>query len=494
MTTVQIKLDKSVWDIGERLDADAGGFGQVFLASRLGEENAVAKFVRKEPGATREMLIGDFLAAQNATNVIPILDSGEHDGQWVLVMPRAEMSLQQRLQQAEPVELAECVRILADVARAMAGLGVHVVHRDLKPANVLLLDGRWCVADFGIARYAEAATATETRKFSWTPPFAAPEQWLLEHATAETDVYAFGVMAYLILEGRLPFPGPTAEDFREQHLGQTPPAPTAGTARLRNVILECLHKAPEARPTAANILVRLEKVTVEPALAGAQRLARLNAEEVRRRSQAHAEQRAVENERARRERLFGSASQMFESIVQPLLESIEDDVPTASAERNVAGNPLFLATFRGAKLGITRPHPAPADEWDGPFTVIANAAITVHRARQDRTGWLGRSHSLWYCDPKDAGRFGWFELAFMAPASRRGEVVPYSLPAQSATAAFASVLGTEQIAWPVTEIDRDDPSEFLDRWLGWFADAADGNLIAPAMLPDRDPSGSWRRA
>jgi serine/threonine-protein kinase len=272
------------------------------------------------------------------------------------------------------------------------------------------LDGRWCLADFGIAKYAEATTATETRKFSWTPPFAAPEQWLLEHATAATDVYAFGVMAYLILESRPPFPGPTAEDFREQHLGQTPPAPTAGTARLRNIILECLHKAPEARPTAANILVRLEKVMVEPALGGAQKLALLNAEEVSRRAQAHVEQWAAEDERARRERLFSSASHVFESIVQPLLESIEDDAPTASVERNPGGNPLFLATLRGAKLGVTRPRQASADEWDGPFTVIANAAITVHRGRQDRSGWLGRSHSLWCCDPKEAGRFGWYEL------------------------------------------------------------------------------------
>jgi hypothetical protein len=493
-TTVQIDLENAVWTIGDRLDADSGGFGQVFVASGPLHENAVAKFVKKEPGATRELLIGDFLSAQNSTNVVPILDSGEHDGQWVLVMPRAEMSLQQRLQQTEPVELAGSVRILSDIARAMASLDGQVVHRDLKPANVLFLDGKWCLADFGIARYAEATTATETRKYSWTLPFAAPEQWLLEHATPATDVYAFGVMAYLILEGRLPFTGPASEDFREQHLGQTPPAPTAGTARLRNIILECLHKAPEARPTAANILVRLEKVTVEPALGGAQKLALLNAEEVSRRAQAHVEQWAAEDERARRERLFSSASQMFESIVQPLLETIEDDAPTASLERNAGGNPLFLATLRGAKLGVTRPHEAPADGWGGPFTVIAHAAITVHRARQDRSGWLGRCHSLWYCDPKEAGRFGWYELAFMSSAfTRQGEVVPHSLPVESAAIAFSGVLGTEQLAWPVTEIDRDDPSEFIDRWLGWFADAIGGTLTMPTTLPDRDPGGSWRR-
>lgn len=489
---MQIELEKALWKVGDRLDADAGGFGQVFLASGPSEENAVAKFVKKEPGATRELLIGDFLAG--LTNVVPVLDSGEHDGQWVLVMPRADMSLAQRLRQAAPVELAECVHILTDIAQGLASLKGQVVHRDLKPANVLLLGGKWCLADFGIARYAEATTVAETRKFSWTPPFAAPEQWLLEHATAATDIYAFGVMAYLILEGRLPFSGPRAEDFREQHLGQAPSTLTSGTARLRNIVVECLHKAPEARPSAANILARLEKAAVEPALMGAKKLSLLNAEEVSRRAKAHAEKRAAEDENASRERLFKSASQMFESIAQPLLESIEDDAPTASVERNAGADPLFLATLRGAKLGVTRPRQAPP-EWGGPFTVIANAAITVHRARRDRSGWLGRSHSLWYCDPREAGSFGWYELAFMPSAfSHGGEVVPYPLEPQSAAVAFSNVMGTEQLAWPVSEIDPDDPSDFLDRWLGWFADAISGSLVMPTTLPDRDPRGSWHRS
>ncbi|WP_422936279.1 serine/threonine-protein kinase [Sinomonas sp. P47F7] len=492
-TSMQIRLEKAVWSIGEPLDADTGAFGKVFAACGPAGEPAVAKFVTQEPGATREALIGASLP--DSTNVIPVLDSGEHDGQWVLIMPRAQMSLQQRLHQTEPVELAECVRILTDIAQALASLDGSIVHRDLKPANVLLLNGRWCLADFGISKYADAATATQTRKGWVTHEYAAPEQWRLEHATAATDVYAFGVMAYQILEGRLPFPGPLAADFREQHLMQPPPTPTAGTDRLRSLIMDCMDKAPEARPQAASILARLAKVTVVPALTGAQRLAILNAEEVSLRAQAQAEQGAAEDEGARRERLFNSASRIFESIAQPLLAFFEDDAPTVSMEKNDSGDPLFLATLRGAKLALTRPYQAP-DEWGGPFTVIANAAITVHRSRQDGDGWLGRSHSLWYCDPKEAGRFGWYELAFMPFAfSHHAErVVPYARDAQSAAIAFSGAIGTEKLAWPVTEIDREDPSEFHDRWLNWFADAVSGTLTRPATLPDREPGGSWRRS
>jgi serine/threonine protein kinase len=69
------------------------------------------------------------------------------------------------------------------------------------------LDGRWCLADFGISRYAEATTAPDTRKLAWTPAYAAPEQWRAEPASAATDVYALGVIAYELLAGIRPFRG-----------------------------------------------------------------------------------------------------------------------------------------------------------------------------------------------------------------------------------------------------------------------------------------------
>jgi serine/threonine protein kinase len=46
-------------------------------------------------------------------------------------------------------------------------------------------------------------------------PYAAPERWRSERATAAADVYAVGVMAFEFLTGDLPFPGPDTWDFRE---------------------------------------------------------------------------------------------------------------------------------------------------------------------------------------------------------------------------------------------------------------------------------------
>ena len=119
-----------------------------------------------------------------------------------------------------------------------------VVHRDLKPENVLRLDGRWCLADFGISRYAEATTAPDTRKFAMSPQYAAPERWRAERASGAADVYAVGVMAYEMLTGVLPFAGPAFEDFRDAHLHQDPAHLGEVPAALAALVEECLYKAP----------------------------------------------------------------------------------------------------------------------------------------------------------------------------------------------------------------------------------------------------------
>src|SRR5450830_1754352 len=162
-----LKLEKSTWEIrGPLAGADSAGFGQMFEVSDGSGREAVAKLVRKQPGADRELLFGDLPAS--AQNVVPIFDKGEHEDYLVLVMPRAQMWLQHRLEGAAP-DVAEVINILKDIAGALDSLDGEVVHRDLKPANVLLLGDRWCLADFGIARYADASTAPDTRKYSWTP-------------------------------------------------------------------------------------------------------------------------------------------------------------------------------------------------------------------------------------------------------------------------------------------------------------------------------------
>ena len=469
-----------------------GAFGRVFDVTSEDGVDAVAKFVDQDPGAERELLMGDSVAAATARNVVPVWDTGEHNGQWVIVMPKADKSLKTHME-AGPIPAKEAVAILKDVAAALSDLAEAdpaIIHRDLKPGNILLLNGHWCLADFGIARYAEQTTAADTRKWNLTRPYAAPEQWRMERATPSTDVYAFGVMAYELLAGKRPFLGP---DFRQQHLTETAPSLSAGTPRLRTLVEECLYKAAQARPTAANVLARLELAGDEPTLPGASKLAQANSAESERLARDYAEAVKQSEADASDAALFDVAVQSFGSISEPLVGTIETDAPLAHIEYGAgSGTMLFVAQLRAGKLGLSKP--VRVNGWEGPFRVIAEAAITVNQTRASG-GYQGRSHSLWFCDAHDEGRFAWHETAFMDVALGMRvapSVDPFSRDPRSAQVAFANVMGTVQLAWPVEELDRADPSEFVDRWIGWFADAASGTLQHPPSMPEKPTQGSYR--
>ena len=162
---------------------------------------------------------------------------------------------------SERLTVNEAVSVLVDIVEALVEVESRgVVHRDIKPENILLLDGHWHLADFGIARYAEATTAPDTLKHAMTLGYAAPEQWRGHRVTSATDVYALGVVAYELLKGKRPFLGP---DFRRQHLEESP-EPIAGIPDgLRSLVSGCLFKRPEARPRPQNLLPRL-KASLSP--------------------------------------------------------------------------------------------------------------------------------------------------------------------------------------------------------------------------------------
>jgi eukaryotic-like serine/threonine-protein kinase len=234
-----IKL-KQEWTVGPRIGS--GGFGQVFAAENKDGLKAAVKLVPKAPGASRELL---FVDLKDVRGVVPIIDSGEDGDHWVLVMPRADTSLRTHLiSAAGPLRVADATSILMDIASALVELSGKVVHRDLKPENVLYLDGVWRLSDFGISRYAESTTAADTQKYSLSAPYAAPERWRAERATSAADVYALGIMAFEMLHGSRPFPGPDVADYREQHLHEDSPALDTGTSALKAIVAESLFKAP----------------------------------------------------------------------------------------------------------------------------------------------------------------------------------------------------------------------------------------------------------
>lgn len=477
-----LQLENRSWQLGEPLGS--GGFGAVFEA--IGSDlAAVAKLIPKQPGAQRELLFEDLA---DARNVVPILDRGEHEQNWVIVMPRASESLRDRLQTEGSLPLADALIVMRDVAEALQDLQGRAVHRDVKPDNVLLLNGRWCLADFGIARYAEASTAPDTRRFSLTPPYAAPEQWIHQRATSAADVYALGITIYEAITGERPFPGPATEDYREQHLHVTAAPLTAVPPALISLISECLYKAPEARPTSTQILARLANVPTTPASPGLAALQAASLAEVQRIASEDQAQAQNQSEQSRRDGLLAAATQSFDQLLTGLAEAIRGAAPAARIDRQgeelrivLGAGTLVIDSFRRA------------DDWAGyPFDVLATAKISVIQPA-NRMGYTGRSHSLWFADAQQERQYHWFETAFMAGMQPQTQD-PFALPAAGeARGALAPGMTHYQVAWPFTALAPGDLNEWVSDWSMRLAKASTQDLELPSPMPERDPAGSWRR-
>jgi serine/threonine protein kinase len=191
-----------------------GGMGEVRAATdvRLHREVAV-KLLRAdlaEIDEVRRRFEGEARAAAALVhpNVVAVFDAGEEDGAPYIVMERlpgrtlSDELADGRFPTPEVYDLAVSVLGALEAAHR-AG----IVHRDVKPGNVLrAADGTWKVADFGIAKVAEASSdLTVTGVMIGTPAYLAPERIEGAAATPASDLYATGVVLYEAITGRKAF-------------------------------------------------------------------------------------------------------------------------------------------------------------------------------------------------------------------------------------------------------------------------------------------------
>jgi eukaryotic-like serine/threonine-protein kinase len=255
-----------------------GGMATVYLAHDLRHGREVAiKVVKPEVVVTvgAERFIAEIRTTAHLKHphILPLFDSGAVGETLFYVMPYIDgESLRARLRREAPLPIADAVRILREVADALAHAHAQgIVHRDVKPDNVLMSGRHVFLADFGIARALEGAasldqTMTATAMIVGTPLYVSPEQAAgqsqIDH---RADIYAFGVVAYEILAGSPPFKGDTGPVIMAAHLTATPepllvrrpdvPAP------LANLVMQCLAKRPEDRyQRAEDLLVELDAI------------------------------------------------------------------------------------------------------------------------------------------------------------------------------------------------------------------------------------------
>jgi serine/threonine-protein kinase len=153
----------------------------------------------------REAALAGSLGAH--PHIVTAHEAGEWDERpYVVFEYMSGASLADELRDNGPPLRAQAMQWLAQAADAIDyAHAAKVVHRDIKPANLLLdADGNLSVADFGVSRWDGETTLTATGEIVGTAGYLAPEQTDDRGATAASDRFALGVVAYQLLTGKLP--------------------------------------------------------------------------------------------------------------------------------------------------------------------------------------------------------------------------------------------------------------------------------------------------
>jgi serine/threonine-protein kinase len=263
-----------------------GGMGSVYLAEHvtLGKRMAV-KVLRPEYSRDEELLHRFQHEARAASqigqeNIVEVFDFGHTpEGEAYFVMEALDgESLARILHRDGPMPVARALPVFLQICRALGAAHQRgIVHRDLKPENVFVMrrtDGTDFVKvlDFGIAKGPGAPDTkrlTRAGSIIGTPEYMSPEQASATTIDQRSDVYAFGVLAYETLTGRLPFDGDTPLATLMKHQSDAPLPPRQLRPELppevEELVLRALVKRPEGRQQSMQeVASDLARIAAEP--------------------------------------------------------------------------------------------------------------------------------------------------------------------------------------------------------------------------------------
>jgi tRNA A-37 threonylcarbamoyl transferase component Bud32 len=238
--------------------AGRGGEGEVYQADdlKLGQTVAVKilpeSFRRDERRLAR--LISEVRIARRVShpNVCRVYDIVESEGQTFLTMEWIDgESLASLLQRKGRLSKDTAIGIARQISLGLAAAHDEgVLHRDLKPGNVMIDDrGVVRITDFGLATTAASVRGATARE--GTPLYMSPEQLAGAEVTAQSDMYALGLVLFEVFTGRHTFPGRTLEQMLELR-SSPPPDPKSLAPDLHpavsRVILRCLDVDQSRRP------------------------------------------------------------------------------------------------------------------------------------------------------------------------------------------------------------------------------------------------------
>jgi serine/threonine protein kinase len=236
-----------------------GGMGVVYKAQDLKLDRAVAlKFLPHHLSASSEA-VARFLqeakaaSALNHPNICTIHSIEEDGNQQFIVMEFVNgVTMRQKIRTELPAlnsAIGYAIQIADGLSKAH---DKGIVHRDIKSDNVMVTrDGIVKVMDFGLAKLRGVSSLTKSGSTVGTLSYMSPEQLHGLDSDQRTDIYAFGVLLFEMITGRLPFQGAHEAALMYEIANAAPPSPSTlrsdVDSRLEHVVLTCMEKESEHR-------------------------------------------------------------------------------------------------------------------------------------------------------------------------------------------------------------------------------------------------------
>ncbi|MDH4226923.1 MAG: protein kinase [Deltaproteobacteria bacterium] len=236
-----------------------GAMGVVYLAhDRVLERDVAIKELHSNLAQNSDLmdrfrLEAKVLARMTHPGIVQVYDFVEDgDKVWIVMEFVKGEDLSEYFKRKSRLSMEETVALGTQLAQALSyAHSLGIIHRDFKPANVLLTEsGVPKIMDFGLAKLIESAHHTMAGTILGTPSFMSPEQASGQPADEKSDIYAFGVVLYRMVTGKLPFEGELAS-ILAQHIN-TPPKPPKELNpevpdSIQGLILNLMEKSPAKR-------------------------------------------------------------------------------------------------------------------------------------------------------------------------------------------------------------------------------------------------------
>lgn len=231
-----------------------GGMGIVYLAEDAKLKRKVAiKFLPRQIATISEErerfeIEAQAAAALNHPNIATIHAIEKSDDETFIVMEYIEgQELKDRID-VGPLTVDDSIDIATQIAKGL--LAAHekgIIHRDIKASNVMVTkSGEVKIMDFGLAKVQGGSLVTKAGTTLGTVAYMSPEQARSEEVDVGTDIWAFGVLLYEMLSGKLPFQAAHSAALIYEIVNTSPPPLTELNKNvdgvLNSIVMKCLEK------------------------------------------------------------------------------------------------------------------------------------------------------------------------------------------------------------------------------------------------------------